>query len=128
MNSVPFWDDGDTISSVCLVPITGATFVSISAGMTNGLPTISPCVAGASAFGVAAFDGAAGDVITVHHARGMVNAVLTGAAIAPGALVMSDAIGRAITYVVAVGNSCLGRSLDSVATAVLAPIDSAATG
>lgn len=125
MNSVPFWDSGDSISAACSVAITGGTFVKISGGMTNGLPTIAPCAAGDSAFGVAAYDGASGDVIMCHHSRGIVNAVLTGAAIAAGALVQADASGQAITRTTGV---ILGRCLDAVGSGVLAPIDSAATG
>lgn len=75
--------------------VTGKTFVSVTAGGNAQAPLIETATAGAIPFGLAGWDGAVNDTVTVQRAG--VWGVTAEAPIAAGALVAVGADGKAVT-------------------------------
>lgn len=103
---IPLYRPGSDITAVAGGAITGKTFVKVSAGLNPGnavtgtsstLVTVVTNTAAGKAFGVATYDAASGARLPIICGPGHVVPVTSGAAVAAGAEVESDASGRAIT-------------------------------
>lgn len=103
---IPLYRPGSDITAQAGGAITGKTFVKVSAGLNPGNPvsgtssvlmTIITNTAGAKSVGVAAYDAAVGTRVPLINGPGHVVPVTSGAAVAAGAEVESDASGQAIT-------------------------------
>lgn len=96
--AVELFNDARFISCKCSAAVTGGRFVKISATVdaTNGNPVVAHAGAGQKVFGVAMFDAPINGYVTVARAPNVMP-VTSGAAIAAGAQVESDANGKAIT-------------------------------
>ena len=103
---IPLYRPGADITAVAGGAITGKTFVKVSAGLNPGnavtgtsatLVTVVTNTAAGKAFGVATYDAASGARLPIICGPGRVVPVTSGAAVAAGAEVESDASGRAIT-------------------------------
>lgn len=123
--SIAFYDSGEDVTAFCEAAVTGRRFVAVSdpkkvasqalsSGVDGGNIVVSPCGAGAKAFGVATYDAAINALVPVMRGHKIVQ-VDSGAALTAGDQVMSDATGRAITWVTAASeaNSRLGIVLNS---------------
>jgi hypothetical protein len=127
--AVAYFDPGDDLTGQASAAVTGRRFVDVSGAKqagSGGLASdtfggsipVAHCAAGAKALGVSTYDAASGAKVPV--ARGhKVFPVEAGAAIAPGASVMSDATGRAVTWASAASeaNARLGKCLNNVTAA-----------
>jgi len=127
--AIAYFDPGDDLTGQASAAITGRRFVDVSAAKQAGSQGLSadtfggsiPCAlcgAGAKALGVASYDAAIGAKFPI--ARGhKVFPVEAGGAIAPGASVMSDATGRAVSWASAASeaNARLGKCLNNVTAA-----------
>lgn len=106
--AIPFYEEGTRPTGHCEAAVTGKRFVAISDdiqgtgspgltdAVTGGNIVISPCAAGAKAFGVASWDGAIGAKVTVLRAPLIVPVTAQGA-INAGAEVEVGTNGRALT-------------------------------
>jgi len=74
--------------------ITGSRFVKLVAGGTFQVPNVSQAGAGDQVFGVAAWDAASGDILTVKQIG--THTVTAGAALTAPVEVQSDASGKAV--------------------------------
>lgn len=104
---VPLYDDGEKLTGVATAPILGFRFLKITADMPSG-PGVSDavdggniqvaqCVAGDASVAVSEWDQPTiGGLVGLHSQPGTVVPVDTGAAVAAGQEVQSDALGRAI--------------------------------
>lgn len=80
---IPFYDDGDDITGVCSVAVTGKRCVKISGNRGNGNAiAIAHADPGGRIFGVAGYDGAVGEFVRVFRGSKVVVPILAGAAIA----------------------------------------------
>jgi hypothetical protein len=113
-NAVELFKDGP-IPCKASAAVTGGRFVKISATVeaTDGNPVVAHAGAGEKVFGVAMHDAAIGAFVTVAR-PGDVMPVTSGAAVAAGAEVQSDANGKAITL--AAGKSA-GIAINTVGAA-----------
>ena len=132
--SIAYYDPGNDITCHVEASVTGRHFVMItdpkqagSLGLADdtlgGNPVVSPCTAGAAAFGVATYDAATGTKVPVMRGHKVVD-MNSGAAISAGAKVMSDGTGRVIPWVTAASeaNEALGICLNTVAGADAAAV------
>lgn len=119
--SVPYWDHAHTLTAHAASALAGKRFVAIDGPRTDGNPTVDYPAAGAKVFGVTAYDVLAGGKVTLHHDPALIVPVTAGAAVAAGALVTSDAEGRAVTATGAA--PVLGVTLDAGALGEDLPID-----
>lgn len=123
--AIAYYDPGTDITALVESAVTGMRFVKISdpkkvasqalsTTADGGNIVVSPCGAGEKAFGVASYDSPAADWVPVMRGHKVVP-VTAGAAMTAGDQVMSDATGRAITWVTAASeaNSRLGVVLNS---------------
>lgn len=104
---IPFYEDADTISCYVGTAVTGKHLVAISGNrqagpalntsISGGNYTVAPAGAGVKAFGVAAYDGAVGDVITVLTGPGTVLPVTCSANITAGVEVEATSGGQVQT-------------------------------
>ena len=118
---IPYWDNGDTITCYAQTAVIGKRFVSVTGARQSGTvgtsavgpqPTVNLTGAGlGSCIGVAAYDAAAGQSVTVFHEPSIILPVTAGASITAGQLVQSDATGRAIPFS---AGKILGLALDTV--------------
>ena len=117
---IPYKEPGSAISGKCVGAVSGKRFVKIVAARTGGgggviagnvspslssdvfnLYQIGQCsVSGEPALGVSRHDQADGGVVGVHAAPGLILPVKSGADIAFGQLVQTDASGQAIPQAV----------------------------
>jgi hypothetical protein len=88
------FSDDRTVTAKAVGAITGSTFVKVVAGGTFQVPKVSTCGAGEQAFGVAGWDAADGETLTIHQI-GTVT-VKAGTALAAPQQIQSDAAGKAI--------------------------------
>jgi len=110
------YSPGANITAEATAPVTGRRFVKISGNRTaGGNLAVAPAAAGDRAFGVAAHDTAAGQL--VHVARGGVVKVIAAGAIAAGAAVQVGAGGAVSTAAagVVVGVAVTGAADGAVA-------------
>ena len=92
----PLFTPGKNVSVILTANVVGKTFVDVSAAPdVNGTIKAATAAAGARAFGVAAYDGATGELIPA--IRGGIVPVTAGGTIAVGADVEVGAAGKAIT-------------------------------
>jgi predicted RecA/RadA family phage recombinase len=114
-DATPYWDPADTITCHAEVAVTGKRFVTLSGPRVNGLPQVSPAAAGSKIFGVALFDVAAGQAVTV--ARVGIWPVTAGAALTANNSVTSDANGQAVVVAGAAGTvqHAAGAAVDDAA-------------
>ena len=121
--AVPFWDEGNTITCHASEALTGKRFVHVSAPRTDGNPTVDHSVgaAGKRVLGVTARDAASGEKVSVYSAPGLVMPVTTAEAISAGALVYSDADGKAVDTQ-PTGALVAGIALDDAADGADCPI------
>lgn len=123
--SIAYYDSGEDITCFCEAAVTGRRFVAISdpkkvasealsSAVDGGNAVVSHCGAGLKAFGVSSYDAAINTLVPVMRGHKVVE-VEAGAAMTAGAEVMSDATGRAITWVTAASeaNARLGIVLNS---------------
>lgn len=99
VDAIPYYEDGDELTGTATAAITGKTFVRISGDkQADGTLSLAPAGAGAVAIGVAMFDAAVGQRVTIHTINsGNVMPVTAGAApLAAGARVASDAAAHAV--------------------------------
>jgi hypothetical protein len=114
---VPYYEPGAHVTGRATADVVGMTFAALDAadpdqwapeglkGTINtptatAIPNVIPvvtCGAGGVALGIFQRDVADGALVTIMRQPGMVAPVRSGAAIAAGAAVQSDATGRAIT-------------------------------
>lgn len=127
----PYYDDGDEVTCYASAAVTGKTFVKVSGARQAGNPrqgvsdaiaggniTIAPCNAGDQPFGVAAYDAAVGNLVTVYRAS-MIVPVTAGAAITAGAVVEAGANGRAVA---SSNGGAAGIAIDTAASGADAQI------
>lgn len=107
---VPFFFPADTLTCHASEAITGRRIVGIADARRDDNPTVGHAAGGD--FGVAARDAVADGKVTVYTVG--VLEVEAGAAVAAGALVASDADGRAVT---ATTGAYVGRALDAATAA-----------
>jgi predicted RecA/RadA family phage recombinase len=99
VDAIPFYEDGDELTATATAAVTGKTFVRISGDkQADGSLSVAPAGAGALAIGVAMYDAAVGQKVTIHTINsGHVMPVTAGAAaLAAGARVASDAGAHAV--------------------------------
>lgn len=77
---IPLITPGESRTAFVEAAVTGKRFVAISGPMVGDKPQISPCPAGASAYGVAAYDRGAGDEVLVFKGAKMELPVTVGGA------------------------------------------------
>lgn len=101
----PLYAEGRNITGRASAAVTGKRFVAISGNATDGIPACSPATAAGRIFGVAGYDGAAGETFPVIR-KGVVPVTASGA-IAAGDEVEVAAAGKAATHAagVAVGEA-----------------------
>lgn len=120
-----YYDPGDDLNGQTTATITGRRFIKVSGAKQIGsqaLATdtlggsilVAPCGAGQRAIGVADYDSAVDSKVGIVRGK-KVFPVEAGAAMTAGQEVMSDATGRAITWVSAASeaNKALGVVLNS---------------
>lgn len=105
---IPFYSPGGTLSATVITnPVIGKRFVKIAANKEAGpaLNTSSSggnfqvtaiAAGGTTAFGVASYDGAVGEKLTI-YTDGYVVPVTAGAAIVAGVDLELDSVGRVVT-------------------------------
>lgn len=117
--AVPFYSEGKEFTChVGAGGVIGKRFVMVSGNAVSERPVVITPTAGAACLGVAGFDGAAGDGVTVYR-KPNVMPVKAGAALTAGQEVQTDASGQAI--VLAAGKS-LGIVLADAASGADAKI------
>jgi hypothetical protein len=117
--STPYYDEGDEITCYCSAAVTGKTFVKITGARQAGNPrqgvsdaivggniTVGPAGAGDKPFGVAAYDAAVGNLVTVYRAPKIVP-VTAGGAVTAGAPIDAGAGGQAVA-----GTGAAGTAVD----------------
>lgn len=126
--SIPLFEKGDSITGSATAAVPGARFVRIAAARgADSLLKVGLVTANTQAvFGISAHDAATGELVGIHHQPAIITEVTAGAALAAGALVMSDAVGQAIPYVAGAGVLALGTALDDAAAGAKALIDRSA--
>lgn len=77
-----YYSDSDAITATAAAPVTGGTFVKLAAGGAAQMPKVSTADAAGAAYGVAAYDAAAGEQVTI--LRKGVLGITAGAAVTPG--------------------------------------------
>lgn len=119
---IPFKEEADRVTATASAAVTGKRFVTITGDRNaDGTYTVGPAAAGAKAFGVACWDAAVGQRVTVIIVdSAFVVPVRTAAAVVANASVTSDATGQAITA--AGGTSALGIVLSGAAAGADAQI------
>lgn len=90
-----FYSDSDAITAIAAAPVTGGTFVKLAAGGAAQMPKVSTADAAAYTYGVAAYDAAAGEQVTI--LRKGVLGIIAGAAVTPGP-VQVGAGGKAVPH------------------------------
>ena len=98
VDAIPFFEDGDELTCTPTVAVTGKQFVKISGDIqADGTYSIAPCGAGNIPIGVAMWDAAVGQRVTVKTiSSGNIMPVVATAALAAGVSVKSDAGGQAV--------------------------------
>lgn len=106
---VPIRKPGADVPIATSAAVTGGQVVAIS-----GSNTVAPTSAATAAwFGVAAFDGATGDLVTVH--RGGVHELTASGAIAAGANVVAAAAGAVATVGAGTPDQVVGLAISAAA-------------
>lgn len=106
---IPFWKPGADVTLTASAAVTGGQVVMIS-----GNDSVAPASAASAAwFGVAAFDAAAGDKVTVH--RGGVHPLTASGAIAAGANVITAAAGAVATLGAGTPDQVVGIAVSAAA-------------
>lgn len=102
---IPFKEDAQRVTCTATTAVTGKTFVAISGDkQADGTYSVAPAGAGAKAFGVAAWDAAAGARVTVVVIEsGHIVPVKAGAALAANDSVTPNATGQAVVAAAAAG-------------------------
>jgi len=97
-DAIPFKEDGDELTCVPTIAVQGKHFVVLTGGRNaDGLYQIGPAGAGAKVLGVAMWDAAIGQRVTVKTIEsGNIMPVVAGAALNPDDSVTSDANGAAV--------------------------------
>lgn len=122
VESIPYFDDGDSVTGFAEADIEGGRFLMLSGPTTNGLPTVSHNDGTKPAFGISAHSAAAGDIVGIHRAKSIVAPVTAVAALTAGIAIKSDATGKAA--VATVGTDLVqGTAWDDAAIGDLTPID-----
>lgn len=122
--SVPLFDEADSITGYCPNAIEGARFLMITAARSDGLPTVGYNDGTKPAIGISAHSADAGSNVGIHHDPSIITQVECAAALTAGQSVTADAQGRAI---VATGTArVLGSAYDDAASGSLAFIDRSA--
>lgn len=122
-DAIPFKEDGDEVTCVPTIAVQGKKFVVLTGGRNaDGLYQIGPAGVGAKVFGVAMWDAAVGQRVTVHRiVSGHIMPVIVGAAaLNPNDSVVSDATGAAI--VAAGGARAFGLVMNGAAAGADAEI------
>ena len=104
---IPFKEDGERVTCIASAAVTGKQFVSISGNKNaNGLYTVAPTAAAGKAFGVACWDAAIGEQVTVVTIpSGQIVPVKASGVIAAGASV-KPATGGLATSATAADRAC----------------------
>lgn len=125
--TVPVYKPGSTIPSTASVAVTGGQLVGVS-----GSGTVAPTAAAqASWVGVAAFDVAAGDRVTI-HAGGVQRLIASGAVTAGDVLIAAAVAGRvakvAATTATAVATAATEADINNTRAIVGTALTTAADG
>lgn len=118
--SLPFYLPGDEVTCHAKTAISGRRLVAIDGPRVDGNVQVSHAGAGVRAFGVSAYDAAAGAKLTVYRVSA-IHAIESGAALTAGAALKSDAVGRVIPQ--AGAGVIVGYACDDAAANVTAPVD-----
>jgi len=124
-DAIPFKEDGDELTCVPTIAVQGKHFVVLTGGRNaDGLYQIGPAGAGAKVLGVAMWDAAIGQRVTVKTIEsGNIMPVVAGAAaLNPNDSVVSDANGAAVVPAGAGEHHCQGVVLNGAAAGADAEI------
>lgn len=88
---IPYWLPGQTITCEAEAAVTGKRAVAISGPRVGGNPQVSPTATSEDLFGIAAYDAAAGDKVTVFVGRLVLPMEASGAITAGDHLVLGAA-------------------------------------
>lgn len=110
--AVPFWDEGNTITAQASAAVTGKRFVEVTGPRVADQVQVGPATAAGRSFGVAGFDAAVGQLVTVYSSPGLVMPVTASGAIAAGDDVEVAAGGMAAA---AAAGEVVGMALDDAA-------------
>lgn len=89
-----YFTDSDKITCKAVGAVTGKTLVKLAAGGADQVPNVSAAAAGDTAYGVAGWDVADGEKVTVYR-RGVLS-ITAGAALTAGTQVEVGANGHAV--------------------------------
>lgn len=112
-DSIPLYDDGDYLPCKAAAGVLGRRFVKVSGNRSaDGNISVALAGAGEDVFGVAQFDPRAEEdsFVTVAAGHGLIMEVDTGAAVAAGQAVQSNATGQAIPLAAGVR---AGKAIDA---------------
>lgn len=114
---VPLYKPGQAITRQASAAITGGQVVVVT-----GDGTVGPSAAASAAFvGVAAFDAAVGDQVTVH--KGGVQRPVASGAVAAGDIVVTAAAGRVVTNAAPGAGQQVGIALSTAADGESVDVD-----
>jgi hypothetical protein len=116
--SVPLFETADRVTGIATAAVTGKRFLKISGNGTLPNPSVAPATAAVRAFGVAAFDAAVGESVSVLK-KGVVP-VTAGAAITADVEVEVGAAGVVIPKAAGVA---VGKAVFDAANGAPAYID-----
>lgn len=114
---VPLYKPGESITSTASATITGGQLCGVS-----GSGTVAPTAAAAASFvGVAAFDVANGDKVTLH--KGGVQRLTAAGAVTAGDIVVPASAGRVATNAAPGAGQQVGVALTTAADAASVEVD-----
>jgi hypothetical protein len=93
--AVPFYSEGKEFTCHAQTAVTGKRFVAVTGNAVGERPQVGHAAAGGRVLGVAGFDAAPGEGVTVYRSPNVMP-VRAGAALTAGQRVQSDATGQAI--------------------------------
>jgi hypothetical protein len=122
IESIPYFDNGDSITGWASAAIEGGRFLMITGATTNGLATVAHNDGTKPAIGVSAHSADIGFPVGIHRAKEILAPVTCSAALTAGTAIKSDATGQAAPGTV--GTDLIqGTAFDDAASGSMAPID-----
>lgn len=123
---IPFHEPGKAVTCHANVTIGGRRLCRVVGTRVDGTPRIGlPAAAGAQAFGVTAWDAAAGEKVGVYATPGIILPIIAGAAIVADTPLMVDVNGAVVPWVApAAGavNYIVGKAVDDAAAGAECPV------
>lgn len=113
---IPLFYPADTLTGHAEVAVTGKRAVAISGPRVDGNPQVSPAADAEAFFGVAAYDAAAGEKVTIWRVG--VVPVTAGAAVTAGQALALNATGQVVAAAPAAGATAavIGIAVDDAAS------------